>query len=681
MNTSQKLLRLAGPWIVFSGILLVAFWIRIQGVGTIPDGQFTGNDPYLYYWQAQIVSEQGRLPARDMHRWLPLGRDLGQTLNAYSYAIAYAHKAITVLFPNVSLYHLALFAPTVCFVLGLGVLCLCLSRAFGWLFASIVGVLLATLPGIIERSTAGFSDRDSWCFLIGVLAVTTYLAALQTPQKRWRMLFTIASGISMFIGGISWEGFGVFLLVILLVEFWKFLTSETEAGLGFYLLWVLLFVPPLFLASPAYRSGEGFATHLFALMLVPPFVLLGLRSLRYLLITKVAVSRFRNNGKQARHLAFILTLVTLAAALGYFLSQQHTFATSTVSFSQNQLMETVGELNAPDYNFWVFRYGSVFFLGSVGLMIASMHLWKNDGTVLVVPLVGVMLTTFFRGQLESFLGTSSCTLLFFICIAGVTLGLLFIAWRRDALPKRELTYVAMAGWWLLWVALARDARRYDFFLGLPLAFFTADLLCHGASVVSEKLKRASFLSEAFRQRIPQPLLKIGLAVLMLTLLLFWTPAGEYAKRSLYAATRMRSAKPGNTDVAQAFQWMKTELPNTAIVAARWDYGSQLNVLAGVKTVTDQDHYIQHWIHLYNRHVLHAQAEREALEFLKTHTATHIMLTNRDPQNAFLRGQLSEAFVPVYPTENFGEAAVKVWALHYPPDIKPHPKYLATAPEE
>ena len=54
MNTSPKLLRLAGLWIVFSGILLVAFWIRIQGVGTIPDGQFTGNDPYLYYWQAQV---------------------------------------------------------------------------------------------------------------------------------------------------------------------------------------------------------------------------------------------------------------------------------------------------------------------------------------------------------------------------------------------------------------------------------------------------------------------------------------------------------------------------------------------------------------------------------------------------------------------------------------------------
>ena len=169
--------------------------------------------------------------------------------------------------------------------------------------------------------------------------------------------------------------------------------------------------------------------------------------------------------------------------------------------------------------------------------------------------------------------------------------------------------------------------------------------------------------------------------MVLTAILFWEPLGGHANRSLYAATRMRSATPGHNPVAKAFWWMKAELPHTAVVAAHWRYGSQLNVLAGVKTVTDQDHYIQHWIHLYNQHVLHAQTERETLEFLKTHTATHVMLTRRDPQDAFLRGQLSNAFVPVYPTENFAASDVKVWEIRYSPDIKPHPKYLATAPEE
>ena len=197
MNILQKIVRFS-PWLLLCVMLLVAFWIRIQGVPNIPEGQFTGNDPYLYYWQAQIVSENGWLPARDMHRWLPLGRDLGQTLNAYSYAIAYAHKVITFIFRNVSLYQVALFAPVVCFLLGLGVLCFFLYRNFGWLFSSIVGVLLATLPGIVERSAAGFSDRDSWCLMLGILAVTTYLASLRAQRPRSRLLSTLASGFTVF---------------------------------------------------------------------------------------------------------------------------------------------------------------------------------------------------------------------------------------------------------------------------------------------------------------------------------------------------------------------------------------------------------------------------------------------------------------------------------------------------
>lgn len=72
-------------------ILCAAFWIRIQSVDTIPEGQFTSVDAYFYYWQASLISEHGQLPERDMHRWLPLGRDLGQTLNLYGYALAYIY--------------------------------------------------------------------------------------------------------------------------------------------------------------------------------------------------------------------------------------------------------------------------------------------------------------------------------------------------------------------------------------------------------------------------------------------------------------------------------------------------------------------------------------------------------------------------------------------------------------
>ena len=673
----MKLLQKLVPWALLGAILLIAFWIRIQGVANIPDEQFTGHDPYLHYWQAQIVSEQGRLPARDMHRWLPLGRDYGQSMTAYAHGVAYTHKAITVLFRNVSLYQVSLFSPAVCFVFGLGVLCFFLYRTLGLLFSSVVGIFLATLPGVVERSAAGFSDRDSWCLMLGIFAVTTYLASLQTQSSRRRLLLALASGLSVFLGGMSWEGFGVFVSVILVVELWKFLTSEKEEGLRLYALWVCTFVPTLYLASPAYRSGEGFTTHLFAFVLMPPLVLLGIRAIRHFLITKSSLAnKFRPH---TRNLSLGLVLASFVLALGYVWLQLDTFASTTVPLSQNQLMQTVGELDTPDYRYWVFRYGSLFFLGSLGFMSVGIHFWKNSGTVLAVFIFLFMLTTFFQARLETLLGTTGCSILFFISLGGIALVLLFIAWRQRESPTYELVYVAMAIWFLLWVALSRDAKRYDFFIGLPIAFFTTDLIRRVGTYITENLKSAQFLSADVRGRLPLRVIKIGIAVVIVTVLMYWTPAGEHAKRSVAAATRMRRATPGEAAVAKAFVWMKTELQNTTIVAAGWSYGSQLNVLGGVKTVIDQDHYIQYWIHLYKENVRDATDARAALEFLKTHGATHLMLTQRQPPEVFLQGELSEAFVPVYPTENFTEANVKVWEIHYPSDIQSNPKYLATEP--
>lgn len=275
-----------GAWLLIIAVLCVAYWIRIQGIDTIPNGQFTGNDAYFYYRNAQIISENGSLPKRDMDRWLPLGRDLEQTLPFYAHAIVYSHKAIKLFIHNISLYDVALYIPVICFCIGLGGLCLFFYRTFGILFSAIVGVLLATLPGCIDRSTAGFSDRDSWCLMLGILAVITYLIAWQTEKKHNRILWTLLSGIIVYLGAMSWEGFGVFLFAILFVEVWKYLTTSKEERLFEYLIWVLTFVPVLYFTSAAYRRGEWFATHLAAIVLIPPLVLLIIRTFRYILLTK-----------------------------------------------------------------------------------------------------------------------------------------------------------------------------------------------------------------------------------------------------------------------------------------------------------------------------------------------------------------------------------------------------------
>jgi len=95
----------------------------------------------------------------------------------------------------------------------------------------------------------------------------------------------------------------------------------------------------------------------------------------------------------------------------------------------------------------------------------------------------------------------------------------------------------------------------------------------------------------------------------------------------------------------------------------------LNVLGNVKTIIDPDHFILHWIDLYEKHVSAATSEQEALEFLKTHHVTHLLLKEH-----------SEAFLPVYPEQDSASAKVKIWKIHYPSDIRDNPTYLTKSPK-
>jgi len=794
MNFYQKILLCA--------IVLLACWIRVQGVDRLPDGQFTSNDAYLFAGQAQEIAEQGSLPARDMHRWLPHGRDNGQIFPLYAYAIAYTYKAIGWVSPKLTLYHIQVYAAAICFTLGLGVLCFFLARVYGVVFAAIVTLLLTTLPGSIERSAAGFGDRDAWCWMLGIFAITSYLykESMEPGLRRW--IATALAGFTVFLGGLSWEGFGFFVLMIVAVELYKFCSTDTELHLKEYIFYMLMFVPWLYLISPAYRSGSGFSTHVAALMLLPPLTVFALRGGRYLLLKHVEQLR-----PHPRKLAWGLTLLSIAAGVSYIFMQAGTFAETAYPFREGQLMQGIGELGDPNFRYWAGRYGAVFVLGSLGLITASLHLWKWWSLPLVISLALFVGTTFFRTQVNGWVSADTCNTLFLVSL-GLTVLSLAVACFQKERSENELVTLATLAWFLLWVGLARGGKRHDFFIGLPLAYGTAWILWFSPVHLIQRLKDANILYPHVKERFATAIF----AVIVLIAVLFWTSIGGHAHKSVYAAARMRPPIPGQNSRTEVLKWMHDTLPRESVIAANWDYGTQLNILGGVRTVVDSDHFLPHWIYLYYRHVFSAQDAREALGFLKTHQATHLMLTERgvlsrsqkyssmgSDENAdrqfelyqltrtetligtpyrmqprgrgtpldfieiartspdtlsitahfkdenaavtegelgeslardvtvertvntptsqtsvdigngglvldfdaetrlnrayyipqlgwnslavklFLRGEHSDIFVPVYPTDDSTAKDIKVWEIHYPPDIETDEKYLATEP--
>ena len=508
---------------VLFGILVLAFCIRLQGRERIPDGQFTSNDAYLYYWQAQTISEHGSLPALDEHRWLPNGRDNGQLLSLYAYVLAYTHKVIQVFFYKISLYQVCLYLPIICFSIGLGIFTLFLTKIEGSTFAMIVALLLATLPGTIDRSTIGFSDRDAWCWMIGILAITVYLWKEQMQFGKLRWITTVVAGFIVFLGGLSWEGFGFFLLIIMATELWTFCTTETEENITEYILYILMFVPWLYLISPAYRGGYGFSTHVGPLMLVPPLVLLAIKTIRYLIL------RFwRQLQPHSRKLAWGLTLISISIGVIYVLLQYKTFAMTAFPFSESRLMQIIGELVDPDLSYWVGRYGGVIVLGSIGIIAVFLKHWKWNALTLVFALFLLSTTVFLRHAIMHWIGIYWSNLLFVASLPLTIIGLSIVVTRKQS-SNNELIALAMLVWFILWVSLSRGGKRYDFFIGVPLAFGTAFVITYITALFSKNKEHG----KRRRWTLQPKFMTAGLTIAILTLLLFWNPVGGHATRVLH----------------------------------------------------------------------------------------------------------------------------------------------------
>ncbi|MYB95380.1 hypothetical protein F4054_12685 [Candidatus Poribacteria bacterium] len=380
----------------------------------MPPGQFISNDAYLFAAQSEEITKHGKLPARDMQRWLPNGRDNGQLLSLYAYVIAYTHKVIGWLFPKLTVYHIQLYAPALCFMIGLGAVFLFLERYYGVMFACIVGVLLATLPGSISRSIAGFSDRDAWCWMLGTLAVISYLWKERLPLGRQRWLTTALAGFIVFLGGLSWEAFGVFVLIIVAIELWKFVTIDTEEHFKEYLFWLVMFVPWLYLISPVYPSGYGFSTHVTALLLFPPLTVCAVRGIRHGLLKGIVSLR-----QHAQKLTWGLTLIALMLGIGYFFFQAETFETTAFAFQESLLMKNISELEDPNFGFWTNWYGGVFALGSLGWIVASFQFGWWKGLPMALSLSLFTVTTFFRDPMNIWVGEATCNTLFIVSL-GLT---------------------------------------------------------------------------------------------------------------------------------------------------------------------------------------------------------------------------------------------------------------------
>ena len=632
MHSSRRLALLIAAIAVSFAFSL---WHRTQADYEALDGRFTGNDAYLYYRQAERIVEEGRLPKRDMERWLPLGRDLTLLHNLYSYVIAYSYKTARVFVPDLTLHKFSCYAPPVLFAMTAALFTASLLSLYGWEAAGLGGLFFVLAPSVASRTALGFADRDAFCLFLAVLLGCLYLQQIRADSKRARLIFASAAGFTACFGCLAWEGFGPFALCVLapaLIAAWRRQNRMAEA-----LLYCGCWALPLLALSSAHRFWDvpSEPAHPVGMIAVFPALLAA--------AVLLARQAFRADGAQTRpsaaqrhpavKFAALLPVLLLTAFLvrRFLLSGEASLAFA-VPFSNSRLMQTVSELQDMGADEWKRHFSALPVIAAAGVIGAFIRLWKRR-----------------KGKFD------------------------------------PLLFAAL--WIGVWGCLTIGSVRYSIMLAPALAAVSAVALVWAGNTIQPALSRALDANNRRSFAAREGLRYVYMTLIPMTIL-YWGPAGRIVPQAAESAA-LRPPVP-SAPTLEAYRWTSAQLTDGGgkqpVIAARWGSGSQINVLADAKTIEDQDLWKHYWIHLSARHLYCAESETEALRFLKTREADYWILSLQDLMDgraqgiewlasgtisdrsaAFARGiwirNGSEAFELV-----FENTAVKVFRVRYPPDI-------------
>ena len=487
----------------------------------------------------------------------------------------------------------------------------------------------------MARSAAGYADRDAFCLLLGIVALYAYVRRIESESRRAGMLWVTCSGVATGALGLSWEGAGIFVVIIVASEALRFLVGRyTSWDLAEYVLWSVLTLGICLMLTRAYRVTANASSPYHVVTLgTPALSVLALGS--YAWWTRLS----RRVPRKGTWLVGALCLTFLAAMAWALARPDARVALRLLAdnlsspLGNSRLMSAVAELGEMNLTAWIYRFGLLYGLGVTGAAMVLFRAREEHTTVSLVALlsfVTVTISAYYVGSLDApSLPTALGRGAFWVGLVVLGVSTVLLIGGADGSPVGRRSSMLLM-WFAVGVALARGAVRYEFFLAVPLCVFAGHAVAEGGRRLARRLL----------QWMPGRLRVLG--DLAATGLIAVTVAAAPAPGHALSAIRMtRHLAPtfGVPAYDEAFEWMRENLPDDAVVAASWDYGSYLNVRAGCATIVDEDHFIPYWIHLSNRHFLHAQSDREALEFLATRGVTHVMLTERDVEFADLSSKI------------------------------------------
>ncbi|MCY3740947.1 MAG: hypothetical protein OXH00_07995 [Candidatus Poribacteria bacterium] len=664
--------------------IVAAVFVRVKEADQLQDKYLSGYDSYFYYRQAKTIITEGRLPDRDYMQNYPDGLNLRGRANLNCYAIAYLYKGIRIFAPDISIESVAIYYPVILFILILIIFFGLTNLLFGKPISLIAVTILATIPAALARTHAGWADRDPLSLLAWLACLYFFVAAYQAlSQERQRYLpLALLSGISMGALGLTWPGVGLLSIIIVVFNTAKLLTrSYDQKKFYLYLCWYIPSILMMLLFTERYTSNPHQA-YTLAEMALPTLFAIVVPTL-FTIVAGLGILVRHVKAQWMRSALWGILVTSLIIFLFVLVPPQQLIDTFLDPAGTESFTATVSEFNEPSLSHWFNQYRLFFIFPLLGLLLVTYSLTETYR--MHAKVVTGILTTALAAMILSTHPNMQHRLMEIIYLGSVILciGAIGVSYLRNSYKRQDPInlYTDLLLFLLIWALFTllynRGALRFVLFLVPPAVIL-------GAYAIMFILKRAAryndsrvanlamlmcFLVLVWQLRTPclAFLINIGLDgvmsslicanLMILSVIMLLLRGNQEFSTEKKSSVKTKAAclilsiaiciitggvphllpnwisqnVTGNIPASheiKAFNWLKTHTPIESVVAAWWDYGSRIEALGERATIVDQQHNLPR-IHSMTREVFCAETPEEALKFLKSHKATHLMIPAED----------------------------------------------------
>ncbi len=633
--------------LILALILLYTFNVRtsnIPGLRDVTTGNYTLGpdlDPFLFLRWAKYIAEHGSLMKIDYMRYVPLGYKTSDETALVSYMIAYLYKFLLAFDKSITIEFVAIIYPVLFFIPAAVAIFLFTRRIFAKysvhkrnIAALVATMFFVVMPSLLHRTVAGIPEKEAGGIFFMFLSLYLFVVSLQSRNKINAAIFGILAGISTTLLGLVWGAVGFVVLGIGAAMILCFLLDNvTEKDFVAYSSWLIVFTILLSATTSKYGRVMGLLVSSTSML---SYLLLVVWS-THLLFSRTVYKRIKTRIPHTLLSFFIVVIAVIALSL--LINPK--IIVHAIGDVQNKLihplgtdriMLTVAENNQPYFSSWKGTFGIeffwLFFFASILLFYEALEGLKKYERHAMSIIYGLFLLALIFSRYSSgspkMNGVSSASL--FVYFGGFVMFLLsfismyYIAYRSNELEKfkkinKEIVLLLVFFFWF--IIAARGAIRMLFLLA-PIAailagFIIADLFWRTLSAIKSRngLK-----------------ISVLLVILAVVLLVAVPSLFRFSESTKNEALYTRPSQY-NIQWQYAMAWVRDNTPQTAVFSHWWDYGYWVQTIGERATFLDGGNTIGYWDYLMGRYVLTGQNEREALEVLKAHNISYLLIDSTD----------------------------------------------------